>query len=562
MLIAGCAVKEVTKESASTPPSQALSAEVSKLLKKQIKAGETPPNLTVGETPINASELLPTFYVKQNYKPAWSDNNGLLPQAEVLINIIRDADREGLKPNDYHFSQLETALRGIRQDKVVSYPNYQSDDNSPNPRDLANIDLLLTDAFILYGSHLLHGRINPKTVDAAWLIEDQEQDLIEVLRTALSSNKVEEALKNLMPRHPSYTSLTQALIKYREIADKGGWPTLSDGPKMEKGEHSERVTVLRKRLAITGDLNEELTNDSELFDDSLEQALRNFQRRHGLRTDGIVGQYTLAALNVPVEKRIGQIELNMERLRWLPQNLGSRYILVNVANFELYVAENNQTLMSMRVIVGKPYWNTPVFTAEMTYLVLNPHWNIPQTIFAEEKLPKIKKDPEYFSKDRIRVLKGWSPKAQEIDPTTIDWSKVTEQNFNYRLRQEPGTGNPLGQIKFMFPNPYHVYLHDTPQKSLFSRTDRNLSHGCIRIEKPLDLAEYVLHLSPAWTPRKIRTAINKGATKSVGLPEPIPVYLVYFTAWVEEDSSIEFRNDIYGRDEALYQALREAPLTI
>jgi murein L,D-transpeptidase YcbB/YkuD len=562
VLIAGCAVKEVTKESASTPPSQALSAEVSKLLKKQIKAGETPPNLTVGETPINASELLPTFYVKQNYKPAWSDNNGLLPQAEVLINIIRDADREGLKPNDYHFSQLETALRGIRQDKVVSYPNYQSDDNSPNPRDLANIDLLLTDAFILYGSHLLHGRINPKTVDAAWLIEDQEQDLIEVLRTALSSNKVEEALKNLMPRHPSYTSLTQALIKYREIADKGGWPTLSDGPKMEKGEHSERVTVLRKRLAITGDLNEELTNDSELFDDSLEQALRNFQRRHGLRTDGIVGQYTLAALNVPVEKRIGQIELNMERLRWLPQNLGSRYILVNVANFELYVAENNQTLMSMRVIVGKPYWNTPVFTAEMTYLVLNPHWNIPQTIFAEEKLPKIKKDPEYFSKDRIRVLKGWSPKAQEIDPTTIDWSKVTEQNFNYRLRQEPGTGNPLGQIKFMFPNPYHVYLHDTPQKGLFSRTDRNLSHGCIRIEKPLDLAEYVLHLSPAWTPRKIRTAINKGATKSVGLPEPIPVYLVYFTAWVEEDSSIEFRNDIYGRDEALYQALREAPLTI
>jgi murein L,D-transpeptidase YcbB/YkuD len=562
VLIAGCAVKEVTKESASTPPSQALSAEVSKLLKKQIKAGGTPPNLTVGETPINASELLPTFYVKQNYKPAWSDNNGLLPQAEVLINIIRDADREGLKPNDYHFSQLETALRGIRQDKVVSYPNYQSDDNSPNPRDLANIDLLLTDAFILYGSHLLHGRINPKTVDAAWLIEDQEQDLIEVLRTALSSNKVEEALKNLMPRHPSYTSLTQALIKYREIADKGGWPTLSDGPKMEKGEHSERVTVLRKRLAITGDLNEELTNDSELFDDSLEQALRNFQRRHGLRTDGIVGQYTLAALNVPVEKRIGQIELNMERLRWLPQNLGSRYILVNVANFELYVAENNQTLMSMRVIVGKPYWNTPVFTAEMTYLVLNPHWNIPQTIFAEEKLPKIKKDPEYFSKDRIRVLKGWSPKAQEIDPTTIDWSKVTEQNFNYRLRQEPGTGNPLGQIKFMFPNPYHVYLHDTPQKGLFSRTDRNLSHGCIRIEKPLDLAEYVLHLSPAWTPRKIRTAINKGATKSVGLPEPIPVYLVYFTAWVEEDSSIEFRNDIYGRDEALYQALREAPLTI
>ena len=551
-------MKEVTKESASTPPSQALSAEVSKLLKKQIKAGETPPNLTVGETPINASELLPTFYVKQNYKPAWSDNNGLLPQAEVLINIIRDADREGLKPNDYHFSQLETALRGIRQDKVVSYPNYQSDDNSPNPRDLANIDLLLTDAFILYGSHLLHGRLNPKTVDAAWLIEDQEQDLIEVLRTALSSNKVEETLKNLIPRHPSYTRLAQALIKYREIADKGGWPTLSHGPKMEKGEHSERVTVLRKRLAITGDLNEELTNDSELFDDSLEQALRNFQRRHGLRTDGIVGESTLAALNVPVEKRIAQIELNMERLRWLPQNLGSRYILVNVANFELYVTENNKTIMSMRVIVGKPYWNTPVFTAKMTYLVLNPHWNIPQTIFAEEKLPKIKKDPEYFSKDNIKVLSSWSPNAEVIDASTIDWSKVTEQNFRFRLRQEPGPGNPLGRIKFMFPNAYHVYLHDTSQKSLFNKTERNLSHGCIRIEKPYELGAYVLGSDPG----RIRAMISKGLTKNVGLPEPIPVYLVYFTAWVHEDGSLEFRNDIYGRDETLYQALRETPLTI
>ncbi|MBI2487172.1 MAG: L,D-transpeptidase family protein [Deltaproteobacteria bacterium] len=555
-------MKEVTKESALDPPSLALSDEVSRLLKKQIEASGVPPKLTVGETPINASELLPIFYVKQNYKPAWSDNNGLLPQAEVLMKIIRDADREGLNPNDYHFSQLETALREIHQDKVVSYPNYQSDDNSPNPRNLANIDLLLTDAFLLYGSHLLHGRINPKTVDAAWLIEGQEQDLIELLRTALSSNKLEETLKNVLPQHPSYARLRQALIRYREIADKGGWPALSDGPKMEKGERSERVAVLRRRLAITGDLNEESTNDSEVFDDSLEQGLRNFQRRHGLKADGIVGQATLAALNIRVEKRINQIELNMERLRWLPQNLGSRYILVNLANFELYVAENNQTIMSMRVIVGKPYWNTPVFTAEMTYLVLNPHWNIPQTIFAEEKLPKIKKDPEYFSKDKIKVLKGWSPKVQEIDPTTIDWSKVTEHNFSYRLRQEPGSGNPLGRIKFMFPNPYHVYLHDTPQKNLFSRTDRNLSHGCIRIEKPLDLAEYVLHLDPAWTPQKIRNSINKGLTQSVGLPEPIPVYLVYFTAWVDDDGSIEFRNDIYGRDEALYQALHEAPLTI
>ncbi|MGH7793053.1 MAG: L,D-transpeptidase family protein, partial [Thermodesulfobacteriota bacterium] len=253
-----------------------------------------------------------------------------------------------------------------------------------------------------------------------------------------------------------------------------------------------------------------------------------------------------------------QIELNMERLRWLPQNLGSRYILVNLANFELYVNENNKKIMSMRVIVGKPYWNTPVFTAKMTYLVLNPHWNIPQTIFAEEKLPKIKKDPEYFSKDNIKVLSSWRPNAEVIDPSTIDWSKVTDQNFRFRLRQEPGPGNPLGRVKFMFPNAYHVYLHDTSQKYLFNKTERNLSHGCIRIEKPYELAAYVLGSDPG----RIRAMVSKGLTKNVGLPEPIPVYLVYFTAWVHEDGSIEFRNDIYRRDETLYQALRETRLTI
>lgn len=551
-------MKDVRKDSAPAPSSQVRSEEVSKLLKKKIDIAGMPPKLTIGETSITASELLPAFYTNQNYKPGWSDDNGLLPQADVLIKIIRDSDHEGLKPSDYHLSEIEAVLGEMRENKVVSYPNYESDDNSPNALRLANIDLLLTDAFLLYGSHLLNGRISPETVDAAWLIQDQRQDLPALLRTALSSNKVAETLRNLNPQHPSYSGLREALAKYREIADKGGWPALPYGPKIERGERAERVTVLRNRLTIIGDLNEESIRDSYLFDDSLDQAVRKFQRRHGLKADGIVGESTLAALNVPVEKRIAQIELNMERLRWLPQNLGSRYILVNLANFELYVNENNKNIMSMRVIVGKPYWNTPVFTAKMTYLVLNPHWNIPQTIFAEEKLPKIKKDPEYFSKDNIKVLSNWRPNAEVIDPSTIDWSKVTDQNFRFRLRQEPGPGNPLGRVKFMFPNAYHVYLHDTSQKYLFNKTERNLSHGCIRIEKPYELAAYVLGSDPG----RIRATVSKGLTKNVGLPEPIPVYLVYFTAWVHEDGSIEFRSDIYRRDETLYQALRETRLTI
>ncbi len=554
MLITGCAVKEVTREPAPAPPIQALSDEVSELLKKQIMATDVPPKLTVEEILINASELVPTFYVKRNFRPAWSDNNSIMPQADVLMKTIRQADIEGLSPDDYHIAHIEATLAAMDQNQAIG--------NLPNPETLANLDLLLTNAFLLYGSHLLNGRINPETVDAAWLIEHQEQDLIEVLRIALTSNNVEETLKNLIPQHPSYTRLRQALTEYREIAVKGGWPALPDGSKMEKGDRSERVAVLRKRLVITGDLNEGSVKDSELFDDSLEQALRNFQRRHGLKADGIVGQSTLAALNVPVEKRINQIELNMERLRWLPQNLGSRYILVNVANFELYVVENNQSVMNMRVIVGKPYWDTPIFSAQMTYLVLNPHWNIPQTIFIEETLPRIRKDPEYLSRARINVLRGWGNKAAKIDPKTIDWAKLNEQNFKYRLRQEPGPGNPLGKVKFLFPNRFSVYLHDTPNKGLFNRTQRNFSHGCIRIEKPIDLAEYVLRSNLEWTPEKVRSALKKGRTENVPLSESIPVYLLYFTAWVDDDGSIEFRSDIYGRDDALYQALSEAPLTI
>ncbi len=510
--------------------------------------------LTIGNAKIKASELLPTFYEKQNYSPAWVGNKGITPQADVLIRIIREADKEGLRPGDYHIDQIEETVAEINQN--------QSDGKTSDPRVLATLDLLLTNAFLFYSSHLLNGRINPEAVDSAWVIGHRKKDIIDVLSTALIFNRVEETLKELAPQHPGYAKLREALTEYRKIAKNGGWPLVQNGIKIEKGLRNQRVELLRKRLSITGDLKDKASKDPVLFDDSMEQGVRNFQKRHGLKADGVAGQSTLAALNVPVEKRIRQIELNMERLRWLPQSLGSRYILVNVASYELYVVEKEETVMNMRVIVGKPYWDTPVFSANMTYLVLNPHWNIPQTIFIEETLPKILKNPDYLSKDRIKVLRSWSNKAAEIDPKTIDWSKVTEQNFKYRLRQEPGPGNPLGKVKFLFPNPHNVYLHDTSNKSLFNKAQRNFSHGCIRIEKPIDLAEYVLRSDSEWTPEKIRTTLKKRSTTNILLPEPIPVYLLYFTAWVDGEGLIEFRNDIYGRDDTLYQALGDELETI
>jgi murein L,D-transpeptidase YcbB/YkuD len=246
----------------------------------------------------------------------------------------------------------------------------------------------------------------------------------------------------------------------------------------------------------------------------------------------------------------------MERYRWLPQNIGPRYIQVNIPSFHLDVIQNGKSVLTMPVVVGKPYWNTPLFSANMTYIILNPYWNIPRSIALVETLPKIRADEEYLSKRNIRVLQGWTDGSTEIDPTTIDWSQVNNNNLKYRFRQNPGPSNPLGRIKFMLPNEYNVYLHDTSQKNLFKKQRRDFSHGCIRVENPIGLAEYVLSAEPGWTKERIESEIRKGKSQSIILPDPVPVYLVYFTAWVDDQGDIQFRHDVYGRDEALYQSLR------
>ncbi|HEX3036352.1 MAG TPA: L,D-transpeptidase family protein [Thermodesulfobacteriota bacterium] len=512
-----------------------------------------PPKFTIDKKFIHDPKGLYRFYEQRNYSPAWSNDSGLLPQVDAFVNVIGEAGREGLRPSDYHLSEIEATLEEIYQNRISK--------NFTNQCSLAYLDLLLTDAFLLYSSHMIKGRVRPEIIDTASLINLQEIDLTQVLRTALDSNQIEGTLKNLSHEQPDYTGLKHALLLYRNIAAKGGWPAVPEGPKMEKGYYGERSRALRQRLIVTGDLDEglignEYLSDENLFDDAVEQAVRNFQRRHGLSVDGIVGPYTLAALNVPVEERIHQLELNMERRRWLPHDLGHRYILVNIADFELYVIEDNQTLMTMRVIVGKPFWNTPVVSAKMSYLILNPYWDIPRSIFIEEILPKIRKDPEYLSKNNMEVLQSWGKEVKKINPKTINWANVAKGKFNYRLRQRPGPLNPLGQIKFIFPNQFHVYLHDTTSQNLFRSARRDFSHGCIRIEKPIDLAEYVLGGNPEWTRAKISAIIDQRVTQTVVLPESIPVYLLYFTAWVDKDGAVQFRDDIYGRDKALDEALR------
>ncbi len=499
-----------------------------------------------GEELIYTSAMLTRFYEKRDYYPAWSDNNGLLDRAETLVKAIENTGSHGLVPEFYHLESINSLIRKNRIHKTGM---------SPNPEILAGLDILLTDAFLILGCHLSAGCVDPVTIEAEWFTSREDLYVDLALEKALEKNSIEDALSELLPRQEVYSKLRLALTHYRAIADNGGWPQVPDGPLLEKGNQDKRVINLIERLSVTDKVKYAKKKNRELFDEKLEQTLIMFQKRHGLETDGVVGPDTISAMNIPVEKRIRQIELNLERLRWISRISDQRYITVNIADFKLDLIENSRSVLSMKVIVGKPYWHTPVFSKKMDYLVLNPSWNIPYNIARKEILPKVKKDTNYLPDNNITVLTGWGDTEEIIDPYSIDWSEISVGTFRYRFRQEPGPDNPLGRIKFMFPNKFDIYLHDSPHKQLFTETMRTFSHGCIRIEKPVELAKHLLHNDPQWTGESILNAINKGTQRTVTLPEPINVHILYLTSWVDEDGIINFRKDIYGRDKRLDKTL-------
>jgi L,D-transpeptidase YcbB len=497
------------------------------------------------------SSVIPVFYQRRGFAPAWSKGDGPLPQADSLIATIRESEREGLKPRDYHLDTIESLLSDRKEKRVVKTPF--------DPEKEADLDLLLTDAFLLYGSHLLSGRVDPETLHADWIAHSPSADLATLLQSALDGNKVESSLKELRPAGPGYTGLQDALFRYRNIEQNGGWPRIPDGSTLRKGDRGERVSLLRKRLGITGDLDPSAVEAPPLFDDAVETAIRRFQQRNGLADDGVVGRYTLATLNVPAGERVRQIELNMERWRWIPHDLGYRHILVNIPDFHLRVVEGDKTVLEMRIVVGKEYTATPVFSGTIKYLEVNPYWNIPRSIAIEEILPKIRKDPDYPAKQGIRVFRDWREDAPEIDPATIDWDRVTDRSFSFKLRQDPGPLNPLGRVKFIFPNRFAVYLHDTPARGLFQNLARGQSHGCIRVEKPLDLAMYLLSEDSRRTREALAQTIDSGVPEVISLGDPIRVHILYWTAWVDAGGTVNFRNDIYERDPPLDMALKEGP---
>ncbi|NHN38449.1 L,D-transpeptidase family protein [Pseudomaricurvus alcaniphilus] len=504
-------------------------------------------------------DRLREIYEQRNYSLLWftaapgrTEEAALGLAGGAVLARIANISEDGLLPADYHWPQLRSLQRGEQQQQQRQQQRGDKLD------DLAQYDLLLTDAFISLADHLVTGKIDPESLTHEWKANRGKVDAMALLAQLLASDEPARVLAGLLPRQARYHRMKQTMVALQPLVDLP-WPALGAAPLLKPGASDPRLEEIARRLRVWGDLTTDPATD--VYGAELQQAVRRFQLRHGLDQDGVIGAQTVMALNMSPRQRQQQLALNLERWRWLPEDLGSRYIVVNLAAFELKVYENNVNVMNKRVIVGRDQRKSPVFSDNIRYLVFNPTWTVPPRLAINDKLPEIRRDSNYLQRLGFTVYPGGSNIA--IDPATIDWSKYGRKNFPFRLVQAPGPQNALGQVKFMFPNPYDVYLHDTPSRELFAQSRRAFSSGCIRVEDPLALATYLLREN-GWDRNKIDAVIATGKLETVYLKKPMPVHLEYWTAWVNSEGVMHFREDIYRRDDSLWQALqapRIAPQT-
>jgi murein L,D-transpeptidase YcbB/YkuD len=488
--------------------------------------------------------LLRAFYGRRKMQPAWSAGAAPNAQAKDLAEVLAHADAEGLRPEDYSTAELTAQLEKHRRTPLEKM----------KPSALAGFDLLCSIAAFHYMSDVHDGRISPRALDAVWVAQPRKGDLNATLQSALEKRKVAEMLRGLPPEHPEYERLREARARYAKLAGDGGWRSIPPGPPLAKGQRGMRVRALRARLAVTGELPRGAAS-SDVFDGGLMRAVERFETRAGRDADGIVDAAELAELNVSAVQRLRQIDLNMERWRWLPRSFGPRHLLVNIPEYRLHVQEGNREVLAMRVVVGKAMNQTPVFSDTMTQVVVNPTWNVPTSIVVTEIAPEMDRDPGYLARHRMRVFDGTGPGARELDPGSVDWWDVSADQKLY-VRQDAGGSNALGALKFVLPNSFDIYLHDTPAGHLFSLEDRSFSHGCVRVEDPMRLARYVLKGRSEASPSRLRALIESGETRTLALPRPLPVNIVYFTAFADADGTAGFREDVYGIDADLVEQLR------
>jgi murein L,D-transpeptidase YcbB/YkuD len=489
-------------------------------------------------------------YAKRGFTPLWFAPSGdMIDGIGPAPTFLAEAEREGLDPKRYKL--WETDL--LETDNIRPY---------------AVKDVLMTAGAIAFARDLFGGQVPPVPAVADFCGNGSGNGG-GVANPFLEDDRVpalpwtDEAIASFRPQGKAYLDLVGALERYRAFLADGGWPQLPETPLLEMGARSKAIVVLRQRLKAEG---VEVSSDGPLdvFDPTLVQAVRGAQERLGLKVDGIVGPETRRALNVSALERVRMIQANLERWRWLPRNLGESYLLVNIAGFRFELVEQGRPVFQGRVVVGRPSRPTPQFNSRITRLVINPDWVVPPTIVKKDILPKARKDPTYPTCAGLEVLSGWEADAETIDPTSVDWSKIRASCVPFKFRQPPGPDNPLGQVKFMFANAFDVYLHDTNHKTLFQDAKRAFSSGCVRIEEAYRLAQYLLERE-GYPRRFLDDGLKSEETIDVNLNLALPIYLTYFTAWVDEDGVVNFRNDIYGWDRALLKALdaqRAVPIAL
>lgn len=508
----------------------------------------------IGGTYLYSTVVISRFYENRAFHPAWIENGKPKERAYEMRYEIRQAQFDGLQPEDYHLAALDPLFSKIESDRKSG--------KDPLDSDLATLDLLLTDAYILLSSHLYLGKVNPDNLTVAWNIQRSSPDLRidQRLEKALQEENIRKSLEALYPSFSVYKKMRDGLRELYGYMDKykGNDPTEWKALKLNKSIKPEEthplIPEIRKRLAFW-DLVPKYDTEEELrYDSILNEGIKKFQRMHGLEPDGVIGQGTIGAFNQSPNSLINTARANLERLRWLPDSLKEQeIIIVNTANFQLDYILKRDTLLSSRVIVGKTMHSTPQFNAQMSYIVFSPTWTVPESITRKEIIPLVKRNPSYLAKNHMKILAN---NGAEIPASSIDWSKVSARSFPYTIRQEPGEDNALGLVKFMFPNKHSVYIHDTPARSLFEREDRALSHGCIRIQKPFELAKLLLSFDPSWTDEKIREHMHLPKEKTVMLDRKIPVVVLYLTYWADSKGDYYFRKDIYSRDAEIYNLLR------
>lgn len=492
--------------------------------------------LALGGAAIVSRTGLAAIYGAVGFHPLWQ-RASLVDQLVALVAASYD---DGLSPVDYHL----TALLRLRQAARTR----------PDPAAVADLDLAATDAFTLLLEHLYFGKVHQPGLQPAWHFDGQlieGRPIADFVRDAILSGRLHDAVDAVRPSHWMYQRGVEWLRHYRDIAADGGWPVVPQGPTLEPGVQDPRILALRRRLAASGDLVGQPL-DVDRYDEPLAVAVRYFQARHRLEPDARVGKATLGELDVPVAARVAQIRVNLERGRHVLHEIGDEdLVIVDIAGYELRYVQNRRVTWMTRVQVGLPYRQTPVFKSAIGHIIINPTWTVPPTILDQDVLPAVRRDRSYLARHGLEVI---DRDGRQIDPAAVAWNRYNGRNFPYFLRQAAGPDNALGRVKILFPNPYSVYLHETPHRSLFDRQDRAFSSGCIRVERPFELVRRLLH-DPAWDAAVLGHAVASGQTQTIRLLHPVKLLLIYWTVDEDDHAHIVFKRDVYGRDPPLLQAL-------